>query len=523
MKSTLWTFTLLINFLVFQIIAVSLAQAQVMLPSFNVIGEIEAFTLDNPADPATGATITVSGTPIKIPSNMLITMPGKYNTPHDLFLEWTSETTSVVRAESGLAMIDTAPRSDVPPRITAFEAEIIGNITGGMYVATVVHISQGALHTGSGFIQSINLTTGEMRIGDPGGTVGARVILNDMLGVYGYQNYAAAKAVLKLDRRFELDPENSPVHAKTGFPVCVPRSAIDLQCPASNRPAAAAANHFRFTCGPVAVVARPADPLAPIHPGCDPMKAIPLQVGDYITYVGIIQKDPTIPGPGGFLISAYGLDAEIGVYTSPGTEPVYVFVEEALQGTKGAPFVGIPQEETTRFRIVGFSTDPTRPIEIKLVDSDRPGPSFTVTTIPGRKGFSISGPVGLMPSNGPQLGRFRDTWPSKDSARAVRRDIEVSVVGSPHAPAGPLNKLISGFYTAPMGEYIYPEVTAFGSPGFPSPVPAENFCFLFNAGGTFVDEQGTLILFSPPVPFSLSGNLTPEPTGTGGATVCTGQ
>lgn len=470
--------------------------AQTMEPSFALIGEIEAFTLDAPQDGVAAATITVGNIPVTIPRNILITMPGKYATAHDLFLD----PAGTLQASSGLAL------SDPSPPVTAFEAEVIGNITGGAYIAGIVHISQGALDLGAGFIQAIDYTTGELRVGAQGGTIGARVRLNDVNGIYGLRNNQGAKAAIPQDARFELDPENSPIHAKTGYPVCIPRGdpliVDDPLCPQANRPAGPDA--FRYTC--VANAADlPAAADAPAHP-CDPALPAPLRVGDYVTYLGILQPDPA----GGFLISAYGLDAELGIYTAQGTEPVYLFVEVAIQGTKGERFPDIPQEETTRFRVVGFTTDPSRNVEVSLVDSDR-----------GGIGFSFTGPTGLTPSNAAQLGRFRNTWPSKDDARAVRRDIAVSVVGSPHAVLA--SGLTSGAYTAPVSEYIYPEITRFGVPGYPSPVSFENFCFLTNAGGTFTTFDGATAVLGSPVPFPQSGHPLSQPIGAGPARACDGQ
>lgn len=157
-----------------------------------------------------------------------------------------------------------------------------------------------------------------------------------------------------------------------------------------------------------------AEPLAPsVH--CDPSLPAPLKVGDFVTYVGMLAADPA----GGFVIAAHGLDAELGLYTSPGADTVYLFIEEAIQGTLGEPFADVPQEETTRVHVVGFTTDPSRPVEISLIDSDRPG-----------KGTALTGPAGLTPSNSPQLGLFRNTRPAKDNARAVRRDLSARVIGA---------------------------------------------------------------------------------------------
>ncbi|MDO9713445.1 hypothetical protein [Paracraurococcus lichenis] len=469
-------------------------EARAQTSSFALIGHIESFTLTTPTGPTSAATLTLRGIPVLLPANLLVTMPGRYMTPQDLFRG--PRGGAQVQSRSGLALAD-----PTPPRVP-FEAEVIGNISNGRYVAGVVRISQGALHIGAGFIQAIDPASGELRIGDRGGTAGARVRLNDPTGIYGVANNEGAKAGIPLDERFALDPDNSPVHARTGFPVCVPRSGNDAKCPAGNRPA----GMMRFTCaretGGVLTPAASAD--APAR-ACDPGRPVPLAVGDYVTFVGMLQADPT----GGFLVAAHGLEAELGIYTSPGTEPVYLFVEEALQGTKGEPFPDVPQEETTRFRIVGFTTDPTRNVEVRLVDTGR-----------NEEGTSFSGPDGIPPSNGPQLGRFRNTWPAKDDARAVRRDVLARVVGSPNAKLA--TGLTSGLYVAPVGEYIYPEVTRFGVPGFPVSVPFENFCFLANGGGSFATAGGTVAIGRLD-PFPDSGHAQSQPVGNGSQRACDGQ
>lgn len=463
------------------------ALAQTPNPSFNLVGHIEQFSLSAPGDPLSAATMTVRGVPVTLPRSLLVTLPGQYLTAQDLFR---GPQGGAVQAQSGLALAD-AP----PPRVP-FEAELQGNIVGAQYIAGVARISQGALHVGNGFIQAIDSATGELRVGAAGGATGARVRLNDPEGIYGHANGAGAKAALPLDRRFSLDPDNSPVHARTGFPVCVPRSGADPKCPAGNRPAGPTSK--RYTCGAV-----PAEPLAPALTGCDARLPAPLRVGDHVAYAGMLVPDPA----GGFVVAAHGLEAELGIYTSPGAEPVYVLIEAALQGTLGEVFTNLlPQEETTRVLIVGFSTDASRPVEVRLIDSGR-----------NEVGTSLTGPAGLQPANGAQFGRFRNTWPAKDNARAVRRDIMASVIGSPHAKLA--NGLTSGVYVAPIGEYIGPEATRFGVPGFQPPVPFENFCFLSKGGGTFETAAGTQNL-EQLKPFPESGHPDSQPVGAGPVRAC---
>ncbi|MCK0197253.1 hypothetical protein MWN34_10045 [Ancylobacter sp. 6x-1] len=471
--------------------------AQAQTPSFATTGFIESLALTTPGDPLSAGTMVVSNQPILLPRNLMVTMPGRYMTVQDLFR---GPTGGAVGTASGLALLDATP-----PKVP-FEAEVIGNIANGQYVAGVVRISQGALHAGAGFIQSIDAATGELRVGAHGRTDGARVRLNDETGIYGLRNGEGAKAAIVLDRRFALDPENSPIHAQTGFPVCVARpGGGDAACPAGNRPGGVVG--LRFTCGPI-----PAAADAPPVPGCDPRRPAPLRVGDYVTYQGILVPD----GANSFLIAAYALAAELGIYTSPQAEPVYLAIEEAIQGTKGEAFGDIPQEETTRFRIVGFTTDPSRKVEVRIVDSGRSPRDASGNEL----GTSFTTGTGLSPSNGPQLGRFRNTWPAKDDARAVRRDVLALVVGSSYQSLP--NGLISGRYTAPMNEYIYPEPTSFGIRGFPVPVPFENFCFLQNGGGTMETDGGTVTLGRLD-PFPDSGHPLSQPVGTGAARACDGQ
>ena len=464
--------------------------AQAQSAGFTIIGHIEAFTLAPPSDPFSAATMTVRNLAILLPRNLMITMPGSYATPQALFRG---------QPRSGLALADPAANPALP-RIP-FEAEVIGNITGGRYVAGVVRISQGALHIGAGFIQAIDEARSELRIGDQGGTTGARVRLNDPKGIYGLSNGAPARAAVPLDDRFALDPDNSPVHARTGFPVCIPRAATDAnasKCPADNRPLDTALRRFTCSRRNAGQLGAPAETnMAVVE--CDPSRPVPLRVGDFVSYVGMLVADPA----GGFLVAAHGLEAELGVYTVPGTEPVYLFVEEAIQGTKGETFPGIPQEETTRFRIVGFTTDPSRNVVVQVFDGTAAADATPFT-----------GPAGLPPSNGPQLGRFRNTWPAKDDARAVRRDVRVSVLGSANATQ-PSTGLTSGRYEAPVSEYIYPEATRFGVPGFPLPVPFESFCFLARGGMAVAGlTPGRLD------PFPESGHPQSQRIGNGERRVC---
>lgn len=468
-------------------LAAGAAWAQTPNPSFILMGQIEQFTRNPAGSPQAGAaTMTVRGIPVTLPHHLLITMPGQYLTVEDVFR---GPQGGDVQGSSGLALQD-----PTPPRV-AFEAELQGNIVGDRYIAGIARISQGAEYVGNGYIQSIDPATGELRVGALNGQPGTRLRINDPKGIYGHANRAGAKAALPLDQRFAVDPDNAPVHARTGFPVCVPRGGDDPACPRTNRPDDDAVR--RFTCGTVS-----AEPLAPALGRCDPAKPVPLRVGDHVNFLGMLTPDPV----GGFVVAAHGLDAELGVYTSPHQEPVYLTVELALLGTLGEEFPTLIQEETTRVRVVGFTTDPARPVEVRLIDSGR-----------NETGTTLTGPAGLTPSNGPQFGRFRNTWPAKDNARAVRRDMLARVIGSPNAKLA--NGLTSGLYVSPISRYVGPEATRFGLPGFQPPVPFENFCFLDKGGGTMATASGTQTV-QRLVPFPESGHAEAQQVGSGSARAC---
>jgi hypothetical protein len=483
------------------------AHAQANPPaSFALIGHIEKFTLDTPGDKNSAAKITVRGIDVVLPRSLIITMPGGYVTAEQLFRGRNFKTPETPQ-RSGMALMEMtdADMTCPPPLVAAgkkcplpaAEVELTGNVIGGVYIAGIARISQGGLHIGAGFIRSIDSNTGFFTVGaDLGTAVTARLRMNDPEGIYGPKPDPTKP--LLLDMRFALDPGNSPIHARTGFPVCLKDNARLGLCPDSNRATNPnAPNYRRFTCGPT-----PQGATEPVLPGCQPHLPIPLRVGDYINYVGMLDKDDT-----GYFISLHGLEAEIGAYTSRGLDPAYTFIEEALQGTKGALYpldatTTIPQEETTIYKIVGFCTDASRNITVEIFDDDANTGPLTPTSAPVRLATKI------VPMNLAQLGRFKMNWAAKEEARVVRRNARVMVSAgtvpsnAAFAPGKASNEMTApllpagasvrggyafGQFEAPVNEYISPETTRFGVKGWPVPVNFEDFCFLKNTN--VIDTQ----------------------------------
>lgn len=467
------------------------ANAQIPTPSFALVGHLEQLDVTNLADPLSAGSMVVNGTRVTLPRNLLIKMPGQYLTVNDLFRgKHPGKAPALVVASkpSGLALADLPPNKPLVP----FEVEVIGNIIGNEYVAGWVSIAQLGLHTGAGFIQSIDYATGALIVGPEGGPPMARVRINDPRGTYGKPNSSKGVGNM-MDDRFAADPGNAPIVSQTGFPMCIPSSdptaAADPNCPPGNR--GPSGNEKRFTCGTVSV-----DPTAPSRPTCQPGKKAPLKEGDYITYSGMLTEET----PGNFFIAAHAISSLTGIYTSPGANPAYVLIEEAIIGTLGAPFPppNDNQEQTSRFVFVGFTTDPTRRVDVFVIDTSQGDPDEQERTL-----------TTLDPQRVGQIGRIRVTLPAKANFLPITRDVRIRIEG--HSSVKVAGGLDSGQYSAPVAEYIYPENTRWGIPRFPVSVPFENFCFLKNGGGTL----GTLGRDELPNPHPLRpaiGSLLPFPS-----------
>lgn len=481
-------------------------RAQAPTPGFALLGHLQELDVGDLNDPLSAGRMVVDGTPVVLPRNLFITMPGQYLTLTDLFRGrhpgWSGATPgptgpgpamplTTATKPSGLALKDGAGAPRIP-----IEVDVIGNIVNGEYRAAVVRMSQQGLNAGAGFIRHIDLDKGELLVGPaiplassplPPGTPGARVRINDPHGIYGRRNSAKTGGGA-FDERFAVDPGNAPIVASTGFPMCIPRSANDALCPQSNRSLNPDPERARrFTCGAVSAepTAPATNPLNQPFAPCDPRKPAPLQVGDYINYAGMLTEES--PGSGTYFVAAHAIQALAGIYTSPGANPAYVFTEVAIVGTLGDPWPGIDQEETSRFRIVGFTTDPSRRVNVYLVDNN--GSERPLTT--------------LQPSGVAQIGRIRVTLPAKANFLPVARDVRIRIDGHPDYTG---SGIAQGQYTSPVSEYITPENTRFGRPRLPVGGQFESFCFLSKGGEPLstLGRNGPAI--GPLVPFPESGH-----------------
>ncbi|HQV09919.1 MAG TPA: hypothetical protein PKW52_01135 [Nitrospira sp.] len=471
------------------------AFSQTVTP-FQIVGHIQRLTLDSPADPLSGAKLTVNGVEVVLPKNLVIQLPAAYFTAQQLFDK--AQGVSKKYGESGLAL------SDKFPPLAAFEVAVSGNIVNGVYLAGLVAISQQSLNIGAGFIHHIDTATGMMCVGGSPTAVtcagsDTRIRLNDPAldasdpfagdGRYGKPNPAPPPVGMDdpnsryPDPRFTVDQGNPTVHALTGYPMCVPRAVNDAQCPSQNRPA-----ELTFVMDSVDLVPpiKLGNNAIKACPSCDANKQAPVRVGDYITFSGTRARDPQV----GDFLSVHTLVANVGIYTKPGGR-AYVSLEESLLGTRG-PIVdcGAAAECQDRLKVEGFTTDPSRRVSVYAVDVAQGGtPKVRLlhSTVKDQAVF----------------GRFRYTPPLTAAAlfdfngnlKGAPRELMVRIddpdplpdgSGVPSVPKA-AHGLTTGVYVAPVGEYIFPEPT--GVQG--GPQPALNFqCLAFLANGWALPDSG---------------------------------
>ena len=500
---------------------------------FAIVGHIQKFTLDS-GTPGTSrlssAKMMVNGITVVIPNNLIVQMPASYLTADDIFVMAKPTITERLPGEacpgtagtrrSGLAVLDCdGPK---PAALASFEAEIAGNIVGTVYIAGLVKITQQALNAGNGYIQKIDLSTGEIFVsGNPDAVPGsassptdARLKLNDAVGRFGRQTSSPSgppTAALPEDGRFTADTDNPTMHAESGYPMCVPRStANDPLCPDANRPPGTGGAPSRLfvmdtvplvTTVPVAISIQPC-------PACDPSQQAPFKEGDYVTYQGTVASDAQ-----GLYTSAHTVVASVGIFTKPGDKvrPGYVSQEVSLIGTMGPTVLPFNQEGQDRLRVEAFSTDPSRELNIYAIDVNPADGSKTLRFLGkpnkrqgalGRYRLILGKNAAALKAGGGTLGAPRELVITFDKGDGTTFD------GMP-APTGPTaaNGLVWGQFTAPVGEYIFPENKVMGEPRIPN-----NFeCLSFLQLGS--GPLGTRGLTGPNV-----GRLTPWPGSASGAT-----
>ncbi|MFL5311050.1 MAG: hypothetical protein ACJ79H_11415 [Myxococcales bacterium] len=595
-----WT---LVGPLIAALLCASGAQAQ-LIPSppaqFDTLGFIQSAAIDRTLCPSVsdpllwGGTMMINGIKMIVPCNTILQMPANTITWAQLFPETDAngnvvgsfatpqgsstvglngQATAQAVGQTGLALSDGTGTTQSP--FPSFEVRAIGNVVKDasgkdQYIIGLISpVAQQGLNVGSGKINCIDYANGYLYVGgDPsqgctlasGAPNGSRIQVNDPIGRWGKTHSP--------DPRFSGDTNNTTIGAATGYPMCVPRVAPttapdggDPFCPKGNRPLNGDA---RFPTDPFLPNNAPLKafdmPPPPGQPGADPSgfpdarQQLPFMVGDWVDYSGTLAKDAL----GNQYISAHTINAALGVFTAPGVLPAYVTVEGVLLGTAGNPVNGIVQEATTRIFVVGFTTDPSRLVDINAVD---------VNPCTGVETLRLLGTVD--PLTQPVRGRFRFHVlggafmpPTRDMIIQTHTgQTDATVPFDPLDPTMPppmigfANGLGSGQYRLPDFDFIFAENQKFGEPIIPnnfqdmpflaqgsgplggsgpvvgqlapwpgSPVPPAVTCV--NVGGVVgaapLVNAGPDFAVGPGLPESLFATITQDPTG-GPATITWAQ
>jgi hypothetical protein len=469
---------------------------------FDDTGFIQGATVDTtnancpntPADQPSrfGGTVTLNHGVIVVPCNMVIQAPANTFTWADF--------------------VNTGPDLTLGKGYPSFEMHAIGNIVGDRRIAGLLYTSQLSLNGSTGVITGIDYATGNLLVDTGDAANPAIVQINDPKGRFGRAQSP--------DPRFSVDDANPTIHSGTGYPMCVPRTdpatADDALCPQANRPKPSATGQCRNFS--VSGIAPPVSgELAPAPAGAaycsefvmpsvadpsrtatdpDPRQQAPFEVGDSITFSGtLFPATATKPA----YTSAHTIEANIGIFTMPGTQPSYLAIGDFGVGTADPSLIainGVAVETQNRLFLESETTDVKTPVDIYMMDVDPlTGAVRNRWATPFAMTGEQNGPLqadGLTPIGGgittqqtgpqPQRARLRASKAPFGLLSQPTRTVRVAVrsLCTPQAPVNDaagnpvltsldacLNKndstnqvangLEAGQYFAPTFEYIFPE------------------------------------------------------------------
>src|SRR3954471_13224159 len=438
-----------------------------VVTQFDMIGFIQEATVDRPGDIFSGGTITVNNVKIIVPYYTILQMPAFALTWQELFAKAPAPYTGL---QTGLAL------RDIPKPKYTYEVQVVGNrLPDGRHIAGLLFVSQQSLHAGQGFITAVNFAAGEVTIDNI-----TRVRINDPIGRFSVGIPAASNP----DARFTIDEDNPTVRASSSYPMCIPRTANDPLCPQKNRPLSPVDGVTRL--GFFTMPAATSTPTAANIP--DPYLMAPFEVGDYVTYNGILVDDPTT----GTYVLAHTLIAEATILTAPGTVPAYTAIDVLLQGAVSkAGAAGV--EGAVRTRVEGWSTDAGGSTAENVYAIDVQACTGAETERlwndhDPKTGVIINGPFTIDIDTLVALGRWRFRPSAKDESflpptrmlRAYNVDLNATKRPTILTPNG----LSAGEYTAPIFEFIFSE----GVPPGAAPPPMNDFDvlpFLVNGEGPY--------------------------------------
>src|SRR5882724_522732 len=489
-------------------------------PGFDTVGYIEyasadalctpnpSPTPDNPPKPdgckTAGGWLRINNQTIRVPANSIVQFPANTLTWEEVF-EFNS---TGVSGETGLALADTVRLPGT------FEAHVQGNIVHGQMISGLIFLAQETAMGQMGFIQGFDYKNGIVIVNN------TRVQINDPVGKFS-AGYSSWDLIYFQDSRFSIDENNPTIRTGTAFPVRIPRvdpaAADDPLCPQKNRPRNLTGFDVLriFTMDPLIDPVTQQPPVAfngdVTQKPTDPSVFAPLEVGDFITYSGEVFLD----SQGSPYVLAHTITANLGIFTSPGTDPAYVAIDVLLQGTGGVGHPVFPQEAGIRTLVEGFSTDPTRGIDVYAIDIDCNG--VQSQRIPF---WAANFPVDPGPPTGAVKGRWRFR-PAGGNFLPPAMIIGAQVSGGVKAIGNPTLNILTDQYQAPEFDFIFAENLGVGNP--PVTYNFRDIPFLIDGIGPWPPADNILQgSASNPNGFSnqIIGQLNSFPDNNPPATVC---
>jgi hypothetical protein len=490
---------------------------------FDDTGYIQSATVSDaacPGKPHPGGTVTLNGNVITIPCNTIVQMPANTLAWDEFVGTPAADEVKSFPAGSSFNSLNT---------YAAFELQVQGNIVGGKRIGALAFAAQQSLNGASGTIVGFDYAKGIMKIasGQADPTI---VQINDPVipGLGSAAGTGRFSAGQTPDERYSVDQENPTIHAGTGYPMCIPRTDPALKddplCPQVNRPKPVSAHCRDFIdagVNPLPASGNLSGPAAG-QPYCsqyvmqdpakrratdpDATKQAPFEVGDFVTYSGTLQHDG-----GADYISAHTIEANVGIYTQPGTQPAYLSIGEFGVGTADPNAVAagglVDQETQDRLFLETSTTDVVTPVDIYMMDVDSQSGAVRnrwvttaeMTGTPAGAGNAAGGGI-ITQFAGPQPQRARiraNKAPAgllSQPSRTVR--VAQRTLCQPQAPdtsgtdpntnelhpklttldtcldraSNPAiaNGVVAGQYVAPTFEYIFPENVRPGDPIVPN-------------------------------------------------------
>jgi len=383
------------------------AAQDLKLRQFSVTGFIQSYTFRTCPNANGAGDVVINGTEIVIPCNMIVQMPANTVT----WAEFTSKFTDQVLPappQTGLSYDLASTVGQAAAVNPSFELRLEGNIVNGRYIAALGFASQQSVNSGSGTISAIDLSTGRIIVtGNNGRTV--ELEINDPAARFG------RAPPTPRDDRLSVDDENPTISSATGYPMCVPRNANDAECPAKNRPSSNAPGGCRdfitgvgitpptggagvffngganggphpnggVYCTSFVMKAPPGTPVVNNYPPVaganepDATKQAPFAVGDFITWSGSLLQGIRSANNQD-IISVHTITANVGIFTQPGTLPVYIRIGEfgvagdtTPNGVGATSIGGISQEVQNRLTLEADVSDITAIVDVYFVDTDK--------------------------------------------------------------------------------------------------------------------------------------------------------